>query len=79
MVRILGYFEAGRHEGSIRWKPKYACSRLGWEPLKIMAVGFLPQKDTGRRTKGPTACCSPQNNLSISSTYRDFHFLQDLF
>jgi hypothetical protein len=24
-----------------------------------------PVKDTGRRTKGTTACCSPQNNLSI--------------
>ena len=63
----------------MRWSPKYGYSRLGWEPLKIMTVGFLPLKDTGRRTIGPTACCSPQNNLSIRPTYRNFPRLQDLF
>jgi hypothetical protein len=36
-------------------------------------------KDTGRRTKGTTACCSPQNNLSIRASYAFLAAAQHFF
>ena len=64
--------------GKTRQKKTFG-ERPGKDTGRRTNFGERPGKDTGRRTKGTTACCSPQNNLSISRSYRYSPAMQPFF
>jgi hypothetical protein len=63
---------------SIRNSVNYAFFRM-LDPRKEGQAFSSPKKIQAAAPIGTTACCSPQNNLSISTTYRNPAFLQVVF